>query len=256
MADYFHHTVSLPNTWYYVFFIANFYTIDHVFFLRILWTISVEEQFYLFWGLSLKFFYKSFKAIISILILVSVSFSVYAITRHVSSYFNTLTYLFDFACGASSAILVFKKFKITDVLRNLSSSGKKLFYVYPVLHFTFFYFLNNISQGITNDFIALISRYFFVIYIALFIAKQVADNSHSSFLAKNRLLTFTGKISYGLYCYHGITITSIDLLLLKFHIANGFMVIIYFVINYAIATISYFYLETPFLKLKQKWRRV
>ncbi|HSN08673.1 MAG TPA: hypothetical protein VLS85_06530, partial [Hanamia sp.] len=122
--------------------------------------------------------------------------------------------------------------------------------------FTFFYFLNNLSKGITNDFIALLSRYIFVIYVALFIARQVANNSQSTFLTKNRFLIFTGKISYGLYCYHGIAITTINLLLLKFNIENGLMVLIYFVINYAIATISYFYLETPFLKLKRKWRRV
>ncbi|HSN10447.1 MAG TPA: acyltransferase, partial [Hanamia sp.] len=136
VASYFQHTVSLPDAWYYVFFIANFYTIDHVFFLRILWTISVEEQFYLFWGLSLKFFYKNFKTVITILLLVSISFSVYAIINHVSSYFNTLTYLFDFACGASAAVMAFKKIKIIESLQNLTSFKNKLFYVYPVLHFT------------------------------------------------------------------------------------------------------------------------
>ena len=256
VASYFHDTVSLPNAWYYVFFIANFYTVDHVFFLRILWTISVEEQFYLFWGLSIKLFYKNFIPLISILILTSVSFSVYAAINHVSSYFNTLTYLFDFACGASAAMIVFKKTGIARKLQSLTTLERKIFYAYPVFHFTLFYFLNQVTRGMNNDFAALLSRYIFVIYIALYIGRQVVNNLQTTFLAKNRFLIFTGKISYGLYCYHGIIITSVDLLLLKFHIENGIMVLIYFVVNYAIATISYFYLETPFLKLKKKWRRV
>jgi peptidoglycan/LPS O-acetylase OafA/YrhL len=255
-AAYFHVKVTLPNAWYYIFFIANFYTIDHVFFLRILWTISVEEQFYLFWGGSLKFFNKNLKAVTSTLILISVSFSVGAILLNASTYFNTLTYLFDFACGGSAALFVFNKNKAIQWLQNLTTFQRNLFYLYLVVHFILFYFLNHFSAGITNQFIALINRYIFVIYIAVFIARQVANNSQSTFLAKNRFLNFTGKISYGLYCYHGITITTVNLLLLKFHIENGLLVLIYFAINYAIATISYFYLETPFLKLKQKWRRV
>jgi peptidoglycan/LPS O-acetylase OafA/YrhL len=256
VAVYFHSAITLPNAWYYIFFIANFYTLDHVFFLRLLWTISVEEQFYLFWGLSLKIFYKNIGWVISVLMVTSVLFSIYAITNQVSSYFNTLTYLFDFACGASAAMLLFRENKLVERLKKLSSTGRKIFYSYLVFHFIFFYFLNQFSTGLLNDFLALICRYIFVIYMALFIARQVVQNSQDTFLAKNRFLILTGKMSYGLYCYHGITITLLNLLLLKYHLQNGIMVIIYFVINYALATISYFYLERPFLKLKQKLRRI
>ncbi len=256
IAVYFHSEITLPNAWYYVFFIANFYTLDHVFFLRLLWTISVEEQFYIFWGLSLKFLYKNLVWFISILVLISISFSIYSITNQVSSYFNTLTYLFDFACGASAATMLFSKNKILERLKSLSSTGRKIFYGYLFFHFILFYFLNHFSTGLANDFLALICRYIFVIYMALFIARQVAYNSQDTILAKNRFLILTGKMSYGLYCYHGIAITLLNLLFLKYHIENGLMVIIYFVINYAIATISYFYLERPFLKLKQKLRRI
>jgi peptidoglycan/LPS O-acetylase OafA/YrhL len=164
--------------------------------------------------------------------------------------------LFDFACGGSAALFVFNKNKAIQWLQNFTTFQRNLFYLYLVVHFILFYFLNHFSAGITNQFIALINRYIFVIYIALFISRQVANNSQSTFLVKNRFLIFTGRISYGLYCFHGITITLINLLLLRFQIGNGFLVLIYFVGNYAIATISYFYLETPFLKLKQKWRRV
>lgn len=256
IAAYFNVKVSLPDYWFYVFFIANFYTPGHVFFLKILWTISVEEQFYLFWGLSLKFFYKKLKSVLLLLVFVSVSFSVIAILMSASSYFNTLTYLFDFACGAGAAWMVFKSDKAINWLKTLTSLRKKLFYFYIIPHFIFFYFLDHITEGKINEFVGLLSRYVFVIYMALFIGRQVARNSQSTFLAQNRFLIFTGRISYGLYCYHGMTITLTNFLLLKFHILNEVMIVIYFVINYAIATISYFYLETPFLKLKDKWRRV
>ena len=192
--------------------------------------------------------------VIGLLIVASVSFSVFAIINGIESYFNTITYLFDFAFGGLAAVLIFKNKKI-DWLKNLSGAGCIIFYSYLLLHFTFFYFLDKFVTGTANDFVALISRYLFIIYIALLIAEQMINVSRMKFMEKNRFMVFTGKLSYGLYCFHGITITFINLLLARFGISNWIMVIIYFSINYLIASISYFYLESPFLKLKAKWRR-
>ena len=50
--------VTLPPAYYYLFFISNFYLEGHVYFLRFLWTLSVEEQFYIVWGLCLLLFQK------------------------------------------------------------------------------------------------------------------------------------------------------------------------------------------------------
>ncbi len=256
LAKMFHFNMSLPNAWYYIFFVANFYPYEHVFFLKFLWTISVEEQFYLLWGLCLRFFYKKLVLAVAILMITSIAFSVYAISAQVESYFNTLTYFFDFCCGALAAIWVFRRSVLLNWLRDLSGLGKIIFYSYLVFHFIIFYFLSRHFSGISNDFAALISRYFFIIYIALFIAEQMINQRRTKIFETNQFLIFTGKLSYGLYCFHGITITFINLLLAKFAISNWIMVIIYFSINYLIASISYFYLETPFLKLKSKWRRV
>lgn len=255
VANWFHFKMTLPNAWYYIFFVANFYTVEHVFFLKFLWTISVEEQFYLLWGLCLRFFHKKLLLIISLFILMSISFTVYAICTHSSSYYNTITYFFDFSCGGLAAILIFRKNRIVNRLKNLSRAGTILFYCYLPFHFILFYFLNNHSSGVTNDLVALMCRYLFIIYIALFIEEQMENNLRTKFFGKNRFLIYTGKISYGLYCFHGITITFINLLLSRFNISNWILVIIYFAINYLIASISYFYLESPFLKLKSKWRR-
>jgi peptidoglycan/LPS O-acetylase OafA/YrhL len=221
-----------------------------------LWTISVEEQFYLLWGVCLKFFYKKLKIVILLLIIISISFSSYAIIGRHRSYFNTLSYLFDFACGASAAVLLFNDHKIVDFFKNLSSFLTILFYSYLPAHFILFYFLNNYATGITNDLIALLGRYIFIIYVALFIIEQVVNTHRITFFEKNKFLRFTGKLSYGLYCYHGLVITFFNLLLSHFNISNWILVIIYFTINYLVATISYFYLESPFLKLKAKLRRI
>ncbi|MEO8413848.1 MAG: acyltransferase [Ginsengibacter sp.] len=257
-ANLLHYKMTLPEPVYYIFFIANFYTMNHVFFLRLLWTISVEEQFYLLWGFCLRFFHKNLRTIIVLLFVTSIAFSLYAEFNGIKYYFNTLTYLFDFASGALAALLIFRNNKIVTQFGNLSKAGSIAFYSYLPLHFILFYFLNDHSTGISNDLVGLLCRYVFILYIALFIMEQMINVSRSSILEKNRFLIFTGKISYGLYCFHGITIMSITLLIEHFNvdIKNWIVVLIYFTLNYVIATVSYFYLESPFLKLKEKWRRI
>ncbi len=258
IARQFGTSLTLPNSLYYIFFIANFYTIDHVFFLKFLWTISVEEQFYLFWGLSLRFLNRNLKIIIAVLFILSVSSSIYSIISNSGSYYSTLTYLFDFACGALAALYIFSESHLIIWIKRLSRVSTYLFYSYLIFHFVVFYFLNANTKSGLNDFVALLNRYLFIIYISLFIIEQMVNNSRAMIFSKNKFLILTGKLSYGLYCFHGITITFINLIFqhFKINVMSWLLVIIYFSVNYLIASISYNYLESPFLKLKNKWRRI
>jgi len=258
LANLLHVKMTLPPPLFYAFYIANFYTIDHVFFLKFLWTISVEEQFYLLWGFCLRFFHRNLNKIIAILFLVSISFSLYAVFNGIKYYFNTITYLFDFASGALGALLIFRNSRVIRRLRNLSLAGTIVFYAYLSFHFIFFYFLNDNTTGTANELAGLTGRYLFILYIAVFMVEQMINISRTKVFEKNRFLIFTGKISYGLYCFHGITIMIINLCTqhFKINLHNWLFVLICFAVNYFIAYISYRYLELPFLKLKSKWRRI
>ncbi|MEP7252051.1 MAG: acyltransferase [Ginsengibacter sp.] len=258
IANRFGTTLTLPNSLYYIFFIANFYTIDHVFFLKFLWTISVEEQFYLFWGFCLRMLHNHLKGVTAILFFISVGSSAYSIITHTGSYYSTLTYLFDFAAGGIAAIWTFTNSRFIAWLQKMSKGANYLFYFYLIFHFILFYFLEANSVGRTRDFISLINRYVFILYISAFIIEQMVSPSRIKIFAKSRFLILTGKLSYGLYCFHGITITFVNLLFqhFKMNVNIWLLVLIYFSLNYFIAAVSYKYLELPFLKLKTRWRRV
>jgi peptidoglycan/LPS O-acetylase OafA/YrhL len=82
------------------------------------------------------------------------------------------------------------------------------------------------------------------VYLALFSpAKWV-----QSFF-RNRFLTYTGTISYGLYLLHKIPLDVSKEIHADRHPFLSIFVIL--VASYVLAAISYAFLETPFLRLKR-----
>ena len=70
--------------------------------------------------------------------------------------------------------------------------------------------------------------------------------------------SFLGKISYGLYMYHMMVVVFIIKIGLNFMSSDGFWFNIYvysltLISTIVLASASYYWLETPFLKLKGKF---
>jgi peptidoglycan/LPS O-acetylase OafA/YrhL len=256
-ASWLHITVSLPPPAWYLFFVSNFYTADHVYFLRFLWTLSVEEQFYLALGLCLLFLQKRLSIMVAVFLTVSIAFNLYTAAKNIPAYFNTLTYLFDFSIGSLAALVLKKNNFIVLKMRHLTKGQSVFFYsLIPAVIIAFF-FLQRQFSGAAQD-LALVSlRLTFVVLAGLLIIEQMVNGNSPLQLAKNRFLIYTGKLSYGLYCFHGIVLTFGAIALNKMHlnIPELLTACIYLAVNYLIAAISYKYLEKPFLKLKDRLRR-
>jgi peptidoglycan/LPS O-acetylase OafA/YrhL len=255
IADRLGYSFTLPDYRYYIFFVSNFYHVDHVFFLRILWTLSVEEQFYLILGIVLKRFKFILIWIFLLFIAVSIGFSLYSTNTSEQGYFHTLTYFFDFAVGGTAAYLLSVNSKKIKWLRNLTGRSKYFFYSYLPVHFIIFFSIETMQLGGLWD--DLISRYLFCVYISFLMVEQLSNANRSIVLENSRFLRLTGKISYGLYCFHGITITGSGLIVahFQFGISQYLMALIVFCINYFLAFISYNFFEKPFLDLKNRLRR-
>lgn len=250
-------SMTLPNPWYYVFFISNFYLADHVFFLRFLWTISVEEQFYFLLGISMKYLTGHVRWLIGAFILISVTFALCRIWNNEPFYFNTLFYLIDFSLGSVAGILYINRNTfVTRWIEKMNAVRTVGFYAFLPLQFFFFFILIRATGGVISDLVALLGRYVFVSYIALLLLEQLLNPLRCRLLGKNRAIIFTGKISYGLYCYHGITITFGNMFADKYFTTLPYwiLVLLIFIVNYIVSTLSYFYYELPFLKLKSKFR--
>ncbi len=73
-------------------------------------------------------------------------------------------------------------------------------------------------------------------------------------------MTYIGKISYGIYLYHFFLSKFFGLFFEKIHVENiftdmnvFFKFIIYFILTILIASISWYFIESPLNKLKKKF---
>lgn len=258
VESYTKHQISLPPPAWYLFFISNFYLPDHVFFLRLLWTLSVEEQFYLLWGICLLFFQKKLKIVIGVLALISLSFILFQTLNRVGIYFNTLTYIIDMMAGAFAAYCIRRNNSIVKRFRYTSKRDEIFLYLsFPIL-FVIFFCINGWFVETINNLLEELLRIVFIIYCSIIIIIQMVKKAPLLTLSKNYLLIYTGKISYGLYCFHGIVISCGYLTLKKFGIIipPSVSAIIFLIFTFIISILSYKYIESPFLKLKNKVRSV
>ena len=252
---YFLESEKLPSIWNFILFILNYDIIENgynfLFFMVFMWSISVEEQFYVFWAIIIKWFNKYLLAISFLIILISLLFRVCFINDSLSLNFHTVSALGNFGIGALTAILAFKYPHFISKLQSLTRNT--ILFVYLII-FSFFILMPNLLE---NNFFIITQRVLFSIFFSFIILEQSYCDKSIVKVSRIKYFNFFGKISYGLYCYHGIIITIILQMsgFLSESLLNSLVLypIIIFVSTLAISQISFRFYESKFLNFKSKF---
>ena len=254
-SHYFFESEKLPSIWNFVLFILNYNIIENgynfLFFMVFMWSISVEEQFYIFWAITIKWFNKYLFGISFLIIFISLFFRIYFINDSLSLNFHTASALGNFGIGALTAILAFKHQYFLDKLKSLSRN--KILFIYVTI-FSFFILMPVLLE---NDFFIVIQRVLFSIFFSFIILEQTYCGNSIIKVSRIRYFNFFGKLSYGLYCYHGIMITVVlqvnELFMESLIISLVLYPSLIFVSTLLVSYVSFRFYELKFLKLKYKF---
>ena len=248
--------ITLPPFFYYLFFISNYCHIDHVFFLVFLWSIAVEEQFYLFWGLMLRFFLHKINLVIIGVLLTYFGFRLFSLYYPVSIYTHTLNYFANFGIGAALAVFCHNSSQSSQLSQIQSNIFNSLVnvnrWVIVFLYIVFGIYFWNHQAIFANENIAIFDNLINSLFFAFVIFEQSFCKNSILKIRTLKPLNYLGKISYGLYCYHGIVITVLTFA--GWQTKYWWIVLLNLVLTILLASISYELYEKRFLKLKEKFR--
>lgn len=212
------------------------------------WSVGVEEQFYLIWPLLMKIF-KNKLTLFFLIILIY--FFMYYFGFRIIKYIiwnNELELIknvwsgfkiYSMAIGALFSYSLFNKSKILSLLLDSK------FYLFSILLLIFLIAFNFKWSFVYN------------ILFGIIILNLASSKAKGLFL-ENTVMNYLGKISYGLYMYHLISITICIKLFQYFDWLNYYFLLLLSIttVSIILASLSYYMLEKKFILLKNRFSKV
>jgi peptidoglycan/LPS O-acetylase OafA/YrhL len=226
--------------------------------LVILWSVAIEEQFYLVWPLIIGFTPRKWlPAAFTVLIAGSLVFRIMQKGAWAPLEFHTLSCMSDLCIGGLGAFLVFESKRFLEFVAGWKKPF--IFLIYAVATILFF-FRQHIFDG--NIYLLAIDRLVTSLaFLAIILEQNFCRNSFFK-LGSLRFFSRFGKYTYGLYCFHMIGILTAATVLIRMGLDKSIWQVFFLegtlslALTMGLAYFSYHYYEKPWLKLKEKFARI
>jgi peptidoglycan/LPS O-acetylase OafA/YrhL len=251
---------TFSQVWYYfVFFLpglATFYFGHHL--LEPLWSIGVEEVFYLIWAPIFKFFKQKIVAVLFLIIILKAILQVLAVYVVDNKLFFYLVSIFQFeamAIGGLGACFVFHRKSALSHLFIYKIPVQLFVYLFLAVYLLFNININN-PVWIAFFRLPVIPQLLLdLLFVYLIIGVSLVDNSLLKLRSKR--LSYLGEISYGIYMYHMLIIFALMLFLkeslLKLDAFTGS--VLFYVLLFGgvilVSALSKIFYENKFLALRK-----
>ncbi len=247
----------------FIFFLANvaFVFFSGVAYANVLWSVAVEEQFYLIWPNIIKYCKSIFNALfISLFIYMFIKACFFINIFDFDDLWSSKIYkLIDrtrfsaMIIGGFGAFLLYNSWK--KVLQFIYFPLIQVISILGSIFLVFFRYNNPLYRFFENEVFSLL--------VAVLII-NIASNSNSILKLENRYLNFLGKISFGFYVYHSVIAVICIKVFIEFYPETTFLYMIWsfclialvILLTILASHLSYKFIEEKFLKRKARFSNI
>ncbi len=245
----------VAHPWTYFVFLNNFDFLKHgaPAIISVLWSVAIEEQFYLFWPLLLALFpIKNCPYLLYTIIAGSFIFRCFYAHNERVLQFHTFAVIGDMALGGLLAyyIIFNNSFKQKIISLNKYAIAGIYFCAVVIL-----FFRKDIFPGA----MMVLERIIIAIVFGLIILEQNFSANSFFKMSSLRRISKWGIYTYGLYCIHVIAIIFVELAFRKagMNLQSPLIILVLTIVAFIacmiLAFISYNFFEKKFLKLKDRF---
>lgn len=219
-----------------------------------LWSVGVEEQFYLVWPVLVKIIGGHILQVLVTIVAVAIAlnYTLNELSQHSqNNYVGHAKHFFQhfriqcMAIGGIGAQALIRKDE--RLLRILYSTEVQLLaWVLAILAVLTPFNFGSVNQEVVSS-------------LFMLIILNVSSNPKPIFSLENRILNYLGKISYGIYMYHLIALKLGILAIVHMRgfggslADNALFIAMSALVTLAMATLSYYFIEARFLALKVRF---
>lgn len=245
--------IPYDEWWKYLLFMANFDLISSkgiAPILGVLWSVSIEEQFYLIWPFIINYFSRSkIFFVFALIILLSLLWRYKFMDSINIYYYHTISNLYDLTIGALGAYIIFYFQNFKTQIENVHKYLIILIYV----------------LGACLIYTKILNKYYVDICLPLFFILIILEQSFSKNsifkITKLKNISNIGKYTYSLYSLHLVVlyfyVIVLKMIKIDFFFNSELIVVILIVgclfFSFLVSFFSYHYYEKPFLACKQKY---
>jgi peptidoglycan/LPS O-acetylase OafA/YrhL len=268
ILDFIGYSYSLPYSFndvilYYILFspfMVNIFYGHHL--IEPLWSIGVEELYYIVWAPLFKFLRNYILPIIILIIFVRSLLMYASFLGYFDPVIQRLIKMLRFEAMAIGGLGAYLIYNYSSILTHFLFSRLSQFLLIIFVLLRIFAFKLLVAQSMVFNFLfttPVISQLVIMIIFAWLII-NISLNPKSIVRLDNKILNFLGNISYGIYMYHMLVIFGIVVFFKQYLlITNSFpsSIIFYLLLTTLVIIVSYLskrFFEDYFLSFKKRFR--